>query len=294
MGPAHFRGGAPPLSPLPTEFPQAPSRTRRDHAPKASQEAPPPQIPWRPESLLARPRRRNTSPATRNHVGGRQKRGIDSGGTPALDRRGTTTYGKRDIMSRIELFAERDFLGNSMTLDADTPNLTLKGFNDVTKSMRVIGEPWVVFQHINYEGEFNLYRPGNYNSLGGFEDMISSVRKVSGGLDNPEIILYEHTNYGGRSVTLTNNAEDLRTYGFNDTTSSHKMIRGAGVLYEHIHFQGKKMVTLPGDNVPDYVPLGWNDAASVPCMDYEYKYIYIYKYLYQITTDTNKLWNSWP
>uniref|UniRef100_A0A8C5N0M1 Beta/gamma crystallin 'Greek key' domain-containing protein n=1 Tax=Leptobrachium leishanense TaxID=445787 RepID=A0A8C5N0M1_9ANUR len=165
-------------------------------------------------------------------------------------------------MSRIELFAERDFLGNSMTLDADTPNLTLKGFNDVTKSMRVIGEPWVVFQHINYEGEFNLYRPGNYNSLGGFEDMISSVRKVSGGLDNPEIILYEHTNYGGRSVTLTNNAEDLRTYGFNDTTSSHKMIRGAGVLYEHIHFQGKKMVTLPGDNVPDYVPLGWNDAAN--------------------------------
>uniref|UniRef100_A0A8C5MUZ2 Beta/gamma crystallin 'Greek key' domain-containing protein n=1 Tax=Leptobrachium leishanense TaxID=445787 RepID=A0A8C5MUZ2_9ANUR len=165
-------------------------------------------------------------------------------------------------MSGIELFSERDFKGDSVSLDADTADLRLAGFDNYTKSMRITGDPWVVFAEVSYKGEFKAYKEGDYASIPSFENKISSVRVVKGGLSDPEITVYEHVNYGGRAVTLKKNAEDLRTYGFDKMISSHKVSRGGWILYENTHYQGNKMLALAGDQVPNYVPLGWNDKVS--------------------------------
>uniref|UniRef100_A0A8C5PX40 Beta/gamma crystallin 'Greek key' domain-containing protein n=1 Tax=Leptobrachium leishanense TaxID=445787 RepID=A0A8C5PX40_9ANUR len=210
-------------------------------------------------------------------------------------------------MASIELFSQRDLKGDSVSVGADNPDFTQIGFNDRTKSMRVTGgEPWVVFEHINYKGDFKLYKPGDYNSLPGFEkissvkvvrggldgpeirvfehinykgdfklykpgdynslpgfeEKISSVKVVRGGLDGPEIRVYEHINYGGREVILTKNQENLGSHGLNDQISSHKVIGGAWILYEHAQYQGNKMVALAGEEVDNYGHLGWNDKVS--------------------------------
>uniref|UniRef100_A0A8C5P6H6 Beta/gamma crystallin 'Greek key' domain-containing protein n=1 Tax=Leptobrachium leishanense TaxID=445787 RepID=A0A8C5P6H6_9ANUR len=141
-------------------------------------------------------------------------------------------------MSKLELFAEVDMKGESVSVSADTPDLTSVGFLRHAKSLRVYGEdPWIVFSDINYRGDFRAYKEGEYNSIPGFENMISSVRVVRGGLYDPEITVYEHIYYGGKSLNLKKNAQDLSTHGMNDMISSHIVHRGAWLLYEDKNYQ---------------------------------------------------------
>uniref|UniRef100_A0A8C5MGP8 Beta/gamma crystallin 'Greek key' domain-containing protein n=1 Tax=Leptobrachium leishanense TaxID=445787 RepID=A0A8C5MGP8_9ANUR len=144
---------------------------------------------------------------------------------------------------------------------------SLPGFEEKISSVKVVrggldGPEIRVFEHINYKGDFKLYKPGDYNSLPGFEEKISSVKVVRGGLDGPEIRVYEHINYGGREVILTKNQENLGSHGLNDQISSHKVMIGAWILYEHAQYQGNKMVALAGEEVDNYGHLGWNDKVS--------------------------------
>jgi hypothetical protein len=56
-------------------------------------------------------------------------------------------------------------------------------------------------------------------------------------------ILYEHSHYQGRSVTVWAGGQIADLDGFNDKTSSMIIGRGCSViLYEHINFQGREML----------------------------------------------------
>ncbi|CAH2297396.1 Hypothetical predicted protein [Pelobates cultripes] len=165
-------------------------------------------------------------------------------------------------MSKLQLFAYTDMKGDSVSLDNDIPNLASVGFLKRAKSLRVHGDPWVVFSDKNYKGEFKIYKEGDYNSIPDFEDMICSVRVVNGGLYDPQITVYEHINYGGRSLILTKNVEDLSSYEMSNMVSSHKVQNGVWILYDKKHFQGSKMVALAGDAVPNYKDIGWNDKVN--------------------------------
>ncbi|KAM4808001.1 epidermal differentiation-specific protein-like [Rhinophrynus dorsalis] len=165
-------------------------------------------------------------------------------------------------MSRIELFEFPDMKGDSESLVADSPDLSLLGFHKRAQSLRVIGEAWIVFTDLKFQGDFAVFKEGIYSSIPGFSKSISSLRIVKGGLYEPKITLYEHINYGGRVQPLTKDADSLKPYGLNNMISSHKVDKGAWVLYEGEFYTGKTMVTIAGDNVPDYTKIGWNDKAS--------------------------------
>ena len=54
------------------------------------------------------------------------------------------------------------------------------------------------------------------------------------------VILYEHDNFGGRAVPITQNTLDLRTVNFNDQASSFKVRMGYQVtFYEDIDGKGE-------------------------------------------------------
>ena len=53
------------------------------------------------------------------------------------------------------------------------------------------------------------------------------------------IKLYEHWQYEGREVSLTDSNTNLVNIGFNDKVSSVKVDCGTWILWEHIHFEGK-------------------------------------------------------
>ncbi|KAE8633781.1 hypothetical protein XENTR_v10002090 [Xenopus tropicalis] len=165
-------------------------------------------------------------------------------------------------MSTLELFEFPDMKGDSHSFTADAADLATVGFLKRAQSLRVIGEPWIVFTDLKYQGKYAVFKEGIYSSIPGFSKSICSTRIVQGGLYEPKITVFEHINYLGRAQDLGKDADSLKTYGMESMISSHKVAKGAWVLYQGDFFTGATMVTIAGDNVPDYTKIGWNDKVN--------------------------------
>ncbi|KAM9444628.1 epidermal differentiation-specific protein-like [Clarias gariepinus] len=161
-------------------------------------------------------------------------------------------------MNKIIVYEHSDFRGNSREFTSDVRNLVEQNFNDCISSLKVIGNPWVAYKDVNFSGEPTAYEEGEYSSVS-YNDAISSLELVTDDLDNPQITLYEHDNYRGQSLVL--NCETNLSYGsFNDKASSHKVQRGAWVLYQHKDRGGFCMVARAGRDLANY---GWfNDRVT--------------------------------
>ncbi|XP_016116801.1 epidermal differentiation-specific protein-like [Sinocyclocheilus grahami] len=163
-------------------------------------------------------------------------------------------------MSKIVVFTEEGFIGRTAEFKNDVHDLEERGFNNVISSLKVIGTPWVAYYDKNFTGKQRVFEEGEYATL---EDKgkFSSLKMITDDLDNPEIQLFEHVNYGGRSVTLQKET-NLHKIAFSDIASSHKVKGGVWVLYEDVNRHGAQLVSFPGDQVPSYLPLSFNDVAS--------------------------------
>ena len=60
-----------------------------------------------------------------------------------------------------------------------TPNLVIKGFNDIASSVEVTEGTWKLWEHVGYKGKSFIVTPGKYNIAVIHEkignDVISSV-----------------------------------------------------------------------------------------------------------------------
>ncbi|XP_017537036.1 epidermal differentiation-specific protein-like [Pygocentrus nattereri] len=161
-------------------------------------------------------------------------------------------------MNKIIVYEQINFGGIGKEFTSSVPNLVMENFNDCISSLKVIGNPWVVYTDRNFSGSQFVYEEGEYPTVE-FNDRISSLEVVTEDLTYPQITLYEHDKFRGRSLILT--TETNLVYGsFHDVASSHKVQRGAWVLYEHINRQGAQMVARASHDLPNY---GWfNDRVS--------------------------------
>ncbi|XP_053339390.1 epidermal differentiation-specific protein-like [Clarias gariepinus] len=125
-------------------------------------------------------------------------------------------------------------------------------------SLKVIGNPWVAYTDKNFSGEPTAYKEGEYSSVY-YNKAISLLELVTEDLDNPQITLYEKRNHQGKSLVF--NCDTSLLYGtFNDKASSHKVQRGAWVLYQHKNKGGSCMVAKAGRDLANY---GWfNDRVT--------------------------------
>ncbi|XP_075435546.1 epidermal differentiation-specific protein-like [Ascaphus truei] len=164
-------------------------------------------------------------------------------------------------MSGLELFEDPNFKGDTgaISLHESTPDLATKNFLNRTSSLRVTGDPWIVFTEINYRGDFQIYREGKHALIPEFDNKIASVKVVKGGLSTPKITLYEDIHYKGKEKILTQALPSLGSAGMDHMISSHKVQSGAWLLYQQEHYEGASMVAVAGDNQPDYRCIGWND-----------------------------------
>uniref|UniRef100_A0AAY4CF03 Beta/gamma crystallin 'Greek key' domain-containing protein n=1 Tax=Denticeps clupeoides TaxID=299321 RepID=A0AAY4CF03_9TELE len=134
------------------------------------------------------------------------------------------------------------------------PDLRDVSFNDCISSVKVIGQPWVLYEHPHCQGAQFYFEEGECRSVE-WHEVISSLEQVKEDLTNPQITLYEDQNYGGRSITL--NCETNLMFGnFNDMISSCRVDRGAWVLYEHPNRGGRSILVRAGREFPN---IGWID-----------------------------------
>lgn len=82
---------------------------------------------------------------------------------------------------QLTLFADSDFRGNQVTLSNNITNLNDLGFNDRTSSIVVRSGTWQLCEHKDFGGYCSELRPGEYRTLSGLNDKISSVREVGYG-----------------------------------------------------------------------------------------------------------------
>ncbi|XP_039529109.1 epidermal differentiation-specific protein-like [Pimephales promelas] len=165
-------------------------------------------------------------------------------------------------MSKIIVYSLEGFGGRSAEFNNDVGDLEANGFNNTIASLKVIGQPWVGYYDKDFAGKQRVFEAGEYpRRVSEDKGKFSSLKKITNDLSNPEIQLFEHINYQGRSVTLRGEI-NLTEIDFNDKASSHKVRGGVWVLYEHINRKGAQLVSFPGDRVSNYVPLSFNDTAS--------------------------------
>ncbi|XP_034168063.2 epidermal differentiation-specific protein-like [Pangasianodon hypophthalmus] len=153
-------------------------------------------------------------------------------------------------MNKIIVYENKNFQGLSREFTSDVPDLSNVSFDNCISALKVIGNPWVAYTGADFAGEPTVYEEGEYPSVH-YNNNISSLEVVTDDLDNPQITLYEKENYEGRSLVL--NCETNLLHGtFNDKASSHKVQRGAWVLYQHTDRGGYIRVARASRDVPKY------------------------------------------
>jgi len=84
---------------------------------------------------------------------------------------------------------------------------------------------------------------------------------AAAGCAGAQVTLYEHDGHRGRSVQVTQQAPDLRRFGFNDRASSLTVERGRWEVCEDAGFSGRCVVVGRGDYA-SLAQIGLNDRIS--------------------------------
>lgn len=158
----------------------------------------------------------------------------------------------------LELFDFPNFQGASVRVDREVANLGPGAFDDLTTSINVISGAWEVCEGANFTGQCMVVTESVWDlqSLG-LNNRISSIRPAqafgqggpaypgpsqppagAGYAQQPMLVLYENTNFRGRSATFYGTADNLRFEGFDDRARSAE-ITGEWTLCEGPNMTGR-------------------------------------------------------
>ncbi|XP_078509060.1 uncharacterized protein LOC144768926 [Lissotriton helveticus] len=167
---------------------------------------------------------------------------------------------KLTTMNTITVYEHANFQGIYKTFTSDVPNLVNENFNDCISSVKIVGQPWVLYEHLHYQGQAVPLEEGEYAQVS-MNDGASSLRLITDDLSNPQITVYEHINGGGKALVLTAES-NLAFGGMHDNISSHRVQSGAWALYEHINRGGRCIIARAGEYLANYCTIGFNDQVS--------------------------------
>ncbi|HET9645581.1 MAG TPA: beta/gamma crystallin-related protein [Burkholderiaceae bacterium] len=174
----------------------------------------------------------------------------------------------------IMFFQHDEYAGARFEVDSDVPDFAQHGFGGVASSVVVTRGRWEVCTEAWYRGRCTMLTPGSYPSLSmmGMNDRVASARRVqgeragreppwAGGREGSAIVMYEHDNFRGRSMSAYRAEPDLQNSGMNDRVSSVVIERGEWELCADAGFSGRCIVLGPG-NYPSLRAYGFNDTLS--------------------------------
>jgi len=174
----------------------------------------------------------------------------------------------------VYLYERTSYEGRCVRVTTDQSDLSDLGFNNVASSLRIVGN-WTAILYVdqNFGGASSSFIENDADlsndPIG--NGRASAVRVQQGGLPtappcdgNEGVYLYEHPDYQGRCIKLTESVGDLRIYAFDDTVSSVRVVGDWTVtLYSDLDGTGVSSTFTQSDpNVIDD-GIGDNQATSV-------------------------------
>ena len=175
------------------------------------------------------------------------------------------------------LYEHADFQGRSISVNDSMANLSSQGFNDRASSVVIRSGRWQLCSDGDFRGQCVTLGPGEYRNLEALQlnDRLSSIRAAGhhgggngwgngggqSGYGRDGVTLFEDDNFGGRSVNLQGDTQDLGRAGFNDRTSSILVQGVAWMVCSDADFRGRCVVLQPG-RYNSLSNLGLNDKIS--------------------------------
>lgn len=170
----------------------------------------------------------------------------------------------------LTLFEDDNFRGRAVTVRETTDDLSRVGFNDKVSSIMVRSGTWDVCTDAGFRGNCKTLTPGEYRSMPGMNDAISSVREVGrdgrgdgrndwrgdgrndGRPDRGNygrvatLEVYSGAGQNGGAARLDRDNSNFATIGFNDRTTSIVIGNGYWQLCSDANYQGTCRVFGPG------------------------------------------------
>uniref|UniRef100_A0A3Q1HME3 Beta/gamma crystallin 'Greek key' domain-containing protein n=1 Tax=Anabas testudineus TaxID=64144 RepID=A0A3Q1HME3_ANATE len=160
--------------------------------------------------------------------------------------------------NEIILFSEPDFQGNCHVFDR---NQEAVPENLLTKSCRVMGGSWVLYEDKEYSGNLYVLSEGEYPNLTSMGCppgcTLRSVKIIPMTLSVPSISLFGLECLEGREITADTEIISMVEEGFNNHVLSVKVNSGYWVICEHSNYRGRQFLLEPIEitNWPKYSSL---------------------------------------
>ncbi|NXO03622.1 EDSP protein, partial [Rhinopomastus cyanomelas] len=165
-------------------------------------------------------------------------------------------------MGKIVVYDKPGFQGLSKEFTSDIANLKDVDWNDCISSVKVVGQPWVAYEHCNYTGRLLVFEEGDHGSISSeLKNKITSLQVITEDLHSPQITLYEHAQYLGKSRVIKEPTNLSRGHD-NKTISSHKVQSGAWLLCENSDEGGFRYIAREHENLPNYKAINFDDKLS--------------------------------
>ena len=158
----------------------------------------------------------------------------------------------------IRLYTDDNFKGRVVVLRDTTDDLSRVNFNDTVSSIQVGAGSWEVCTHADFKGDCKTLERGDYRSMPGMNDKISSVREVGtgpgsgggggGGGRRAALELFADGGQRGASAGVNSDRDDLVDIRFNDRASSARVEYGYGQLCSDSNYRGSCRVFGPGSH----------------------------------------------
>jgi beta/gamma crystallin len=189
----------------------------------------------------------------------------------------TSAQFRQDSGSRMTVYADVNFGGQSVTFNNDMPNLVAAGWNDNISSLRIPnGETWEICQDVDYGNRCQSVS-GSVSDLRsiGWNDRISSLRRINdtGYRDRRSgvvigttgtgttVTVYADPNFRGQSASFRDDTPNLVSYNMNDKISSIRIPDGdAWEVCQDIDYGNQCQVLT--SSVADLRSMGWSDRIS--------------------------------
>uniref|UniRef100_A0A8C7Z5C3 Beta/gamma crystallin 'Greek key' domain-containing protein n=1 Tax=Oryzias sinensis TaxID=183150 RepID=A0A8C7Z5C3_9TELE len=146
----------------------------------------------------------------------------------------------------IILYSEPDFQGQCHILDQNREALPEK-FQ--TKSCRVSGGSWVLYEEPHFSGNLNVVCEGDYPNLPSMgwppNFLLRSVKLVPLAFSVPSISLFSLECQEGREIAIDYEVFSLIQEGFNNHVLSVKVNSGCWVICEHSCYRGRQFLLEP-------------------------------------------------